>query len=512
MLSEAGFASPSSFYLSDEFLTNLLLGDGRKSKKANSNRAKKVRDQQSNEKTDRRHHRHTFPRESRKDSIKTILATNLLDGARSITQEQLYRSRCEIDYSNSNVASNCSETNWLTELNLVTLLPPRPIDFSICDRVLEPLDLIHVAYLLSAIARPVPQPQTQPKSDGVSESNRLSVSKDLLVKLQQYTQECSRNIKTSPVCDEVALVDNSHVEVYYAKARLEAIISHILLRHPDIAVNAIVTLNEVQSSSSSYAEELIIGGVDLNSSRSSFLDLCVGVIYPLSWCDTCCRDTNSNSTGTGTSKSGVGNSSSSSSSSGSNHSSSGGNNSSSDDKHLVYRTAVQDALLKTMLVANEFEAVALFLLRWRRYEDLKVYSKSVWESVQYMVGEHEKDEEYSPQHSSVDATWRTVQARRPLPNFENIADTGYLEDEDGLNDVALEADQRLDRHGQKEEDMRSSPLNKSVHINSSESQNRSKEGPFEHCNAELTLAPNVSNLLRKRLVEASVIQKIVDRI
>ena len=363
---------------------------------------------------------------------------------------------------------------WQTQLDIVTMKPMRNFEFSICDKVLKPLELIHIAYLLASTDD---TSALSPKSTTKDSSLHSVSQKKLLQKLDQYNLMCSRGIRKGATLEVKEVGPNMNESV-----RLEAIIRHILLFYPNEAFDAILTLSDVQLSDPHH--NLLEFDSDYRretrsiSNIGSFMNLCVSVIHAFSLSEICSNCVRCNCQGS--------------------HNSINPPSSASVQPNC-YTSAVQNSMLKILLSAGEIVNTAQCLLQWGRMKDLSLYCELVWESVHFILGEHKKYEEYySHSHAATlqpTSTQIPVKSRRPLPHFENISDADFLD----KASEAIASDQV--------EFFLPSPTS-----GRSARPNRSSGDEENHTARIKLLPPNSSSHLRVRLMEASLVQQIVDQI
>ena len=361
---------------------------------------------------------------------------------------------------------------WLAQLDIVTMKPMRNFEFSICEKVLEPLELIHITYLLASTDY---ASVLSGKSTTKNSSLQSLSQKKLLQKLDQYNLMCSKSIKKGATLEVKGVGPHMNESI-----RLEALIRHILLFHPDEAFDAILTLSDVQLSDSDHHLLDFDSDYEIEtrsvSDIGNFLNLCVSVIRAFSLSEICnkrvrcgCQD----------SVNGINPPSSAS------------------VQPNCYTSAIQNSMLKILLTAGEVVSTAQCLLQWGRVRELTLYSELVWESVHFISGEHKMYEEYYS-HSQ-EATLQpggfqlSSKSRRPLPHFEDISGTTSIET---VSD-AVTAD----------------------HVESFLPSERSVSPNISHEDEEdhrikliKLLPPNSSSLLRMRLMEATLVQQIVDQI
>lgn len=397
--------------------------------------------------------------------------------AGNVIQEHLHvRDRCrDTDQIENTQNLNCDiSEGWFAKLDIVTLKPIRSVNFSICEKVLEPLELIHIAYLLASIDYSL-----APLNKSSFKDNQHSLSqKKLLQRLHHYNTECSKSIRKGDIIEEKEI--DQHMNEVDESVQLEALIRHILLSHSEEAFDAILTLNDVQFLNTlSRLHEY--GGEDQVEikpacERGSFLNLCVTVIRTISLSEVYCTCRR--------------------------HSSDGLFPVLSEHQHCD-SSVVQNSMLKILLSAGEVITAAQLLLQWGRFQDLSDYCSIVWESVHFMMGDNKKHEEHYPHLQaatlSSDRSWTTVRTRRPLPCFENIIDTDSIENIERVTS-ANQGGSSFNSPPASRPGVRS---NKPINGGNAEDINRG---------SATLLPPNSSSLLRERLIEASLVQQIMAQI
>ena len=449
------------------------------------------------------------------------------------------------------------EMNWIAELNYVALKHRRDPGFSICDEVFEPFELIYVAFLLSTA-------ESHPLDTGSSSSiaaSETASQRNLKQKIAEYNKECAKTLKT-PVASK-ALENTSKSPDVSASLLLEDIIRDIIIRHPVVAYDAIMVLNEMQQNnkaSNPSVDEEMLGQqkkqVDRKGDdKSWFLELCLTVIYPLSLSN---------------SYSGIGDEWEKSnpqyeygcaeycSKSDFGQQKDLEQQNKDSVKTEERRRIMQDSLLKILLSANDVTTVAEFLFRWNRIDDLKIFTSRVWDSVRFLLGEKEDEEEYYSAHSvwgnsgdnlysglyQCQSTKGDVRIRRPLPVFENMLEVVHYDEENNIedDDDDDDDDDDVDENDNKDstgdnytavdalqlktDSGNMNTLTDKIITNENRIQNdislESDPISYESKKVEIdvpiflpkrkphprTLDPNSSELLRTRLKSAAIIQKI----
>jgi hypothetical protein len=394
--------------------------------------------------------------------------------------------------------------SWLGMLHLVTLKHSKNYDFSICDEIFEPLELIHIAYLLSApdfISIPA-------KSAGTINLQSITQSK-LKPKIAQYDKDASYLLPDEDTHEVKGVTDDG--SDIPTGIQLQIIARQIFLRFPESAYDALLVLNEMQRESRrTQKSESERTSMRTDKGGGSFLEICVSVGHSLSLCDICSdtsdrfRDSKDHFTaihGREVATHGM--------------------IQVLDKDQRCYRTVLQDSLLKVFLEAEDVIGVAMLLCRWSRFEDLRVFTDRVWGSVQFILGEHEQKEEYysSPMSSNFsDAARRTVRVRRPVPLFESILELAHLDhpdcfsghsEEESLGEGELEAS--IGKAQSTKNDCQMNLIteeNKSGNPSaSSSSKNDTTATPslVPKCRA---LPANSNQLLRMRLLQFAAIQQL----
>lgn len=328
----------------------------------------------------------------------------------------------EESYSTNVGGANLSTAvreSWLGMLHLVTLKHSKNPDFSICDEIFEPLELIHIAYLLSA-AESIPISANPSGSINLQSITQSKVKQ----KITHYSRDASLPLANESTYEANEFTDDG-IDIP-AVIQLQIIVRQIILRFPESAYDALLVLNEMQRESRRNHEsdgERI--SMRRESGGGSFLDICVSVGHSLSLCDTC----SDNSDRFRDNKDGV------TATDGREYATTGlirvlkGHQCSP-----YYKTALQDSLLKLLLEAEDVMGVATMLCRWSRFTDLRIFTDRVWGSVQFILGEHEqKDEYYSSPVSCINSdSVRPARIRRPIPLLENILEIAHLDRPDGF--------------------------------------------------------------------------------
>ena len=322
-------------------------------------------------------------------------------------------------FTNNQVAASSNE-QWLENLHIVTLKHNKNSQFSICDNILQPIELIFVGYLLSSL-----EPSSSSSSsmssveadvdadDFIYPNQKTSSQRNLKQKIAMYNQECVKKVQlTLPVTDLKASVDTGEVQT---SIQLEVFIRHTFLQYPVEAYDAILVLCEMEQEISFSLQQDLFEGNKKKNKQDILRDICLYVVYSLSISDACLDDVQEFS-------------------------------STEELEHVKdlkgkYKIQLQDSLLKVLFHFNDVLGVAQFLRKWNRINDLIIFSERAWESVRFLLGE-EENEEYSPfsdvrNTSASSSTWRNVPLRRPLPEFENICElsnTDEFGDEDEEED------------------------------------------------------------------------------
>jgi hypothetical protein len=398
--------------------------------------------------------------------------------------------------------------SWLGTLHLVTLKHSRNFDFSICDKIFEPLELVHIAYLLSAAE------SISISANSAGAINLQSVTQNKVKqKVAQYNKDASNFLSDEGSHDVKEVTDDSRD--IPALIQLQIIVRQIFLRFPENAYDALLVLNEMQRESSRI--QTIEGeriSIKREKSGGGFLDICVSVVHLLSLCDICSDTSNSfqDSDCDGALVDGiiiatkgliyVVN---------------------EDQRSRNYRAALQDSLLKVLLEAEDVMGVAALLCRWSRIEDLKVFTDRVWGSIQFILGEHEQEEEYYSFPKSgdfSDSARRTIRVRRPVPLFESILEIAHLDHLDGFSGRSEEdalgvesesgegdADVSTGKVESVREDCQTSLTTEEIKVEEPSVSSTSKS----ETSAATGLSPlpaNSNQLLRRRLLQFTAIQQL----
>ena len=311
----------------------------------------------------------------------------------------------ETHSTNIRVVANCSE-EWLNNLHIVTLKHNKNFQFSICDNIFQPIELIFVGYLLSSLEPSSSAVEADIDTDITNLTNQRTSSQiNLKQRIEKYTQECVKKVQlTVPVADMKAQVDTGEIKT---SIQLEVLIRHIFLQYPEEAYDAVLVLCDMEQEISLSSKHDSSEKNKKENKNEILQDICLCVVYSLSISAACsnevheCKvsekqkeDENENE------------------------------NENEKDLSREYKIQLQDSLLKVLLHFNDALGAAQFLKKWNRINDLRTLSKRAWESVRFLLGE-EENEEYSPfcysrSRSTSSSTWRNVPLRRPLPEFENI--------------------------------------------------------------------------------------------
>ena len=352
----------------------------------------------------------------RDSSIGSLNARNLVG---SFLFEQLLNQNClenadvhtnnpcnsETHSTNIRVVGNSSK-EWLNNLHLVTLKHDRNFQFSICDNIFQPIELIFVGYLLSSLEPSPSAVEADIDTDNTNLTNqRTSSQMNLKQRIEKYTKECVKKVQlTLPVADMKAQVDSGEIKT---SIQLEVLIRHIFLQYPEEAYDAILVLCEMEQEVSSSSKQ---GSSEKNKKKNKneiLQDICLCVVYSLSISAACFNEMHECEVLENQQENENEN-----------------ENKSEEDLSGNHKVQLQDSLLKVLLHFNDALGAAQFLKKWNRIKGLRMLSKRAWESVRFLLGE-EEDEEYSPfshvwSTSTSSSTWRNVPLRRPLPEFENI--------------------------------------------------------------------------------------------
>jgi hypothetical protein len=397
--------------------------------------------------------------------------------------------------------------SWLGTLHLVTLKHSRNFDFSICEKIFEPLELIHIAYLLSA-AEFI---SISANSSGAINVQSVTQNK-VKQKVAQYNKDASNSLTDEGSHDVKEVTDDCRD--IPAVIQLQIIVRQIFLRFPENAYDALLVLNELQRESS--RTQTIEGeriSMKREKSGGGFLDICVSVVHLLSLCDICSDTSNrfQDSDYDGALVDGI------------NICRGLIHVADEDQRSRNYRAALQDSLLKVLLEAEDVVGVAALLCRWSRIEDLKVFTDRVWSSIQFILGEHEQEEEYYSFPKSgdfSDSARRTVRVRRPVPLFESILEIVHLDHPDGFSGHSEEdalreegesgegdADVSTGKVESVREDCQTSLTTEEIKVEEPPASSRSKSETI----AATGLSPlpaNINQLLRRRLLQFTAIQQL----
>ena len=113
--------------------------------------------------------------------------------------------------------------SWLGKLQLVTLKHSKNYDFSICDQIFEPLELIHMAYLLSAAE------SISISANAAGAINLQSATQNKVKqKIAQYKKESSNSLLNEGTHQMKELTDDS--SDIPAVIQLQIIVRQIFLR------------------------------------------------------------------------------------------------------------------------------------------------------------------------------------------------------------------------------------------------------------------------------------------
>lgn len=407
--------------------------------------------------------------------------------------------------TNTQVEAMCRE-DWLNMLHIVTLKHNKDFQFSICDKIFQPIELIFIGYLLSSLELPSASSSSSlsieddvdidVEVDTFSQVNKKTSSQQSLKqKIAKYNQECVKKVQlTLPVTDVKASTDTDEVKT---SIQLEVVIRHVFLQHPEQAYDAVLVLCEMEHEISFSSKQDSTEGSKKKNKYENLRDICLSVVYSLSVSDACAYFDDAQEL-----------SSSQSAGLGKQHE--------NDDKRSERRyheIQLQDSLLKVLLHFDDVLGVGQFLIQWNRINDLKVFSDRAWESVRFLIGE-EENEEYSP-HSNVrnsstsSSTWRNVPLRRPLPEFENITDLNHC-DEFGDDDLDDDYSDKEDEEEEKDDIDNNQVDGTARHLNITRSEGRSRyvTNGTRQCRYPKALPPNSSKCLRDRLLEASMIDRL----
>jgi hypothetical protein len=416
--------------------------------------------------------------------------------------------------TNTQVEARCSE-EWLHRLHIVTLKHDKNLQFSICDKIFQPIELIFIGYLLSSLESSSASASSSSSigddvdTDGgvdiFSQANqKASSQQNLRQKIAKYNQECVKKVQlTLPVTDTKA---HDHTDEVKTSIQLEVIIRHIFLQHPEQAYDAVLVLCEMEQEISFSSKQDSTEGNKNKNKHEALRNVCLSVVYSLSISDACACSDDVQELLHSSQLEVVGKQ----------HENE--NEHENDDKRnekRYYRIQLQDSLLKVLLHFNDVLGVAQFLIKWNRINDLKVFSSRAWESVRFLIGE-EENEEYSPfsngwNSSTSSSTWRNVPLRRPLPEFENISDLNHCDEfgDDDLDDVNSDEDEddgadihHVDNYTENNDTGKHLNVNRSVGGSTYVTQSTLQ---YRHPRA---LPPNSSKGLRDRLLEASMVDRL----
>ena len=399
--------------------------------------------------------------------------------------------------------------SWLGTLHLVTLKHSQNSNFSICDEIFEPLELIHIAYLLSTAV-----------SNAISANSASAISpqKTPQNKLKQKSAQHSQNTAKISLYEGTSEIKGfpDDDRIISATVQLQIIVRRIFLSYPEFAYDALLVLSEMQRESrklNSVEGERIT--VTKNNGGENFLDICVFVVHPLSMCDICCdnsdrlresKDHLTSADGSGVAAPALKQAYE------------------EEQRRLYYRSALQDSMLQILLEADDVLGVAALLSRWKRLQDLQIFADRIWSSVQFLLGEHEQKEEYYS-----DAAWGTVRVRRPVPVFEAILDIAHLDQPDGFLESSeaevcgLEGKER-GTNGNNEVEVNVTKLQRAridQEASSTTEENKTEKLPPSSSSETETVAtpglspklnalpPNSNMLLRRRLLQLAAIQQFM---
>jgi hypothetical protein len=404
------------------------------------------------------------------------------------------RNSYKCDGISSNIVLN-GTSNWLQQLDLMTLEPQRDRNFSICKEVLDPFELIHIASLLSSLSYPsspsykVPpttatlSPKSSSRSGYLSRRNKeryTTSQKNLNQRIDEYAEGCKNTKDKYPatVVDdrkdlEIDIIHDSPTIL----VQLESIVHEIILQYSHCAYDAILMLRDMHYKNSTYNDANVCSkyndGDDFED--VNFWKVCMNVVQPLSLGAIC---------------------------------------SGTDRVSIHSRMAIQDSLLKLLLANDDVVTAADLLHQWGRVTDIKSLSERVWESVRFLLGEQEQEEVYhlesqdgiSPILSTsapgstvnTEKTWRTVETvrRRPLPIHEKLFDMVRLENKNQEND---EIEQR-EKYRKEDEG-----VSRLIREEAGEGNDASSEE--DRSDQSLSLPFNSDRLLRVRLIQATMLQK-----
>ena len=340
----------------------------------------------------------------------------------------------ETHSTNIRVVANCSEV-WLNNLHMVTLKHDKNFQFSVCNNIFQPIELIFVGYLLSSLEPSSSAAEADIDTDTTNLTNqRTSSQKNLKQRIEKYTQECVKKVPlTIPVADMKAQVDTGEIKT---SIQLEVLIRHIFLQYPEEAYDAVLVLCEMEQEISLSSKHELSEKNKKKNKNEILQDICLCVVYSLSISAACSNEVHECKVSEKEKED---------------------ENENENEKDLSreYKIQLQDSLLKVLLHFNDALGAAQFLKKWNRINDLRTLSKRAWESVRFLLGE-EENEEYSPfcysrSRSTSSSTWRNVPLRRPLPEFENINELINF-DEFGEEDEEEEYEEEKEEDDDDDED------------------------------------------------------------
>lgn len=400
--------------------------------------------------------------------------------------------------------------SWLGMLHLVTLKHNKNPDFSICDEIFEPLELVHIAYLLSA-AESIPISANPAGSINLQSITQSKVKQ----KIAHFNRDASLPLANESTYEANEFTDDG-VDIP-AVIQLQIIVRQIILRFPESAYDALLVLNEMQRESRRNHES---DGERISMRRDSgggcFLDICVSVAHSLSLCDSC----SDNSDRFRDNKDGV------TATDGRDYATTGLIRVLNEHQRSpYYKTALQDSLIKLLLEAEDVMGVATLLCRWNRFTDLRIFTDRVWGSVQFILGEHEQKDEY---HSSpvISDPLRPARVRRPLPLLENILEIAHLDRPHGFighddDDVVKEEGKSVEREAVVSAGELESARNDCRTSLITEDNKRGDPSASRSISTEATATPepglspkhcalpaNSNQLLRRRLMQFAAIQQL----
>ena len=419
--------------------------------------------------------------------------------------------------TNTQVEARCSE-EWLNKLHIVTLKHDKNLQFSMCDKIFHPIELIFIGYLLSSLESSSSSSSSSSSieddadtDDGVdllSQANqKASSQQNIKQKIAKYNQKCVKKVQlTLPITDTKAHTNTDELKT---STQLEVIIRHVFLQHPAEAYDAVLVLCEMEQEISFSSKEDSMEGNKKKNKHEILRDICLSAVYSLSISDACACSDDAQEL-----------SSSQSELVRKQHENEHENEIENENEHgrdtkTSYKIQLQDSLVKVLLHFNDVLGVAQFLIKWNRIKDLEVFSSRAWESVRFLIGE-EENEEYLPfltvgNTSTSSTTWRNVPLRRPLPEFENITDLNHCDDfgDDDLDDVNSDQDEEegddvLHINNDNEDNDTGKHLNVTWSVGDSSYVTQSTV-KYRHPRA---LPPNSSKCLRERLIEASMVDRL----